>query len=133
MFSITISGRPVTMMRARVTKNGAYYKPKMKEAMMQVEEQIKCAMILQDHTVIQSACKVTITAVYQRPQKLGSGNRVIKHTAPDVDNVAKFYLDCLNRVKDFWTDDRLCADLKVTKFYGADYEKPNTTLTVEVI
>ena len=133
MFTITLSGKPVTMQRARVTRNGTYYKPEMKEAMKRVQQQMKCAMVLQGHTTIETACKVTITAVYKRPKKLGKGNRIIKHTSPDVDNVAKFYLDCLNRVVDFWTDDRLCADLRVTKWYCADYEEPYITLTVEVL
>tara|TARA_Y100000114_G_C11646562_1_gene272006 strand:+ start:77 stop:478 length:402 start_codon:yes stop_codon:yes gene_type:complete len=133
MFSITFSGKPYTMQRARVTRNGVYYKRDIKEAMLNVQRQLVCAIELQKHQEITQACKVTLTAVFKRPVRFGKGQRLRKHTSPDVDNVAKFYLDCLNRVDGFWTDDRLCADLRVTKWYCADYETPYTTLTVEVL
>jgi Holliday junction resolvase RusA-like endonuclease len=133
MFTITFAGKPHTMQRPRVTKRGTYYKQDMKQAMKTVQEQLMFAVQLQQHKEITGACKVTITAVYKRPVRLGKGNRIIKSTSPDADNIAKFYLDCLNRVNGFWTDDRLCADLRVTKWYCADYESPYCTLTVESI
>jgi Holliday junction resolvase RusA-like endonuclease len=132
MFQITISGRPQTQQRARVTRNGVYYKKEAKEAMKHTEQQMLVAMHLQHYPCIEGACRVHIEAVYARPKRLGKGFRVIKATMPDCDNIAKFYLDCLNRV-DFWTDDKLCADLRVTKFYCADYEQPHTTITIEVL
>jgi Holliday junction resolvase RusA-like endonuclease len=132
MFQVTINGQPATQARPRVTRRGVYYTKRLKDAMRQTEQELQIAMQLQNSECIKTACRVSIVACFKRPKKLGRGFRILKATQPDVDNIGKFYLDCLNRVG-FWTDDRLVSDLRVTKWYCADYEKPSVTISVEVL
>ena len=132
MFQVTIKGKPATMARPRVTRRGVYYTKTLRESMRATEQELQVAMQLQRPKFVDSACRVTIVACFKRPKKLGRGFRLLKSTQPDVDNIAKFYLDCLNRVG-FWTDDKLVADLRCTKWFCADYESPSVTLSVEVL
>jgi Holliday junction resolvase RusA-like endonuclease len=82
---------------------------------------------------IDDPVRVDIVAVTRRPQtvpkKKGTG-RYWSSVKPDVDNIAKSILDAL---KDWWSDDKLVAQLVVSKVVAAEGETPHLELRIRTL
>jgi len=82
---------------------------------------------------------VQVVAVFSRPAShYGSGKNAdkVKKSSPrscvnkkDVDNIAKFYMDCFNKI--VWCDDKQVVSLYVIKRYAATKrEQPHVRIIV---
>jgi len=81
---------------------------------------------------------VAIRFYFTRPKshfKTGKNSHVMKDTAPlwhtskpDVDNMAKFLMDSLNKI--YWKDDSYIADCWITKQYD---DKPRTEIEISLL
>jgi Holliday junction resolvase RusA-like endonuclease len=84
------------------------------------------------------ALAVAIRFYFTRPKshfKTGKNSHVMKDTAPlwhtskpDVDNMAKFLMDSLNKI--YWKDDSYIADCWITKQYD---DKPRTEIDITLL
>ena len=84
------------------------------------------------------ALAVSIRFYFTRPKshfKTGKNSHVMKDTAPlwhtskpDVDNMAKFLMDSLNKI--YWKDDSYIADCWITKQYD---DKPRTEIDITLL
>ena len=84
------------------------------------------------------ALAVAIRFYFTRPKshfKTGKNSHVMKDTAPlwhtskpDVDNMAKFLMDSLNKI--YWKDDSYIADCCITKQYD---DKPRTEIDITLL
>jgi Holliday junction resolvase RusA-like endonuclease len=81
---------------------------------------------------------VAIRFYFTRPKshfRTGKNSHVMKDTAPlwhtskpDVDNMAKFLMDSLNKI--YWKDDSYIADCWITKQYD---DKPRTEIEITLL
>lgn len=81
---------------------------------------------------------IAIRFYFTRPKshfKTGKNSHVMKDTAPlwhtskpDVDNMAKFLMDSLNKI--YWKDDSYIADCWITKQYD---DKPRTEIDITLL
>ena len=81
---------------------------------------------------------IAIRFYFTRPKshfKTGKNSHVMKDTAPlwhtskpDVDNMAKFLMDSLNKI--YWKDDSYIADCWITKQYD---DKPRTEIDISLL
>jgi Holliday junction resolvase RusA-like endonuclease len=66
---------------------------------------------------------------FQRPKSHGKSHKIIYHSnVPDIDNLAKFYLDALVKCG-VLQDDRIICSLTAKKMYAND-ELPHVLLTI---
>jgi Holliday junction resolvase RusA-like endonuclease len=126
---VFISGKTIHQKRHRhFLKNGRViiYDPSSKEK----RSIVKTLLTENDfEETINYTCSVSITVQYQRPKShygTGSNSDKLKQNAPqhpgvkpDIDNVAKAYLDILVMAKVI-RDDCLVNRLEVSKVYGKD-------------
>lgn len=129
MLQVTISGKPQSMPRPRVSKYGSYIPRSKKAALDTVIAWLKTAKELQNWTCTDQPVHVSIQFVHNRPKKLAGTGRVPKGTRPDIDNLAKFYLDALTKAG-IWTDDSLVCSLVLTDFYGTIHEKAHVVIQI---
>jgi len=83
----------------------------------------------------QTPLYVNIAFYFSRPKshfKTGKNSHVLKENAPywhtskpDVDNLAKFVMDAMNKI--YWKDDSFISSCHITKQYSA---KPNTKIQI---
>ena len=81
---------------------------------------------------------IAIRFYFTRPKshfKTGKNSHIMKDTAPlwhtskpDVDNMAKFLMDSLNKI--YWKDDSYIADCWITKQYD---DKPRTEIDISLL
>jgi len=129
---ITIEGVPIAQKRARATRKGAYisvYDPQKVEKQQvrwQVqsyyrEEPLKCPVELEVSFFL---------PIPKRSSKVKTrlmSEQEIKHTVkPDVDNLEKFLLDCLNGI--LFDDDSQIFALRCEKLYS---KEPRTVITAK--
>ena len=136
---LVIPGNPVAKARPRFYRRGRFvgtYNSQVTDegkAMLQIQQQYK-------EMLITEPVEVEIQAFFKRPNyHYGSGrNRLrLKSSAPpyclknkDVDNLAKFYLDCMNDV--VWQDDSQVVRLTVEKAWAEDRE-PKTIIKIKLL
>ena len=124
MQTITINGMPIAQARPRFVKRGKFahaYNPQETEAgkwILQAKDQVTECM--------EGPLLVSIYCFFQRPKShfgTGKNSGTLKPSAPkyclnskDVDNLAKFILDCLNGLA--YKDDKQIIDLRVRKRWG---------------
>ena len=118
MIKFFLEGTPHYQKRHRMGR-GRTYDPSSTDK-KNVEWQIKsqCNQIIFDKDVPLS---VRITAGYEPPASWAKKRKVLsvgayKMTKPDADNIAKFYLDCMNGL--VYEDDNQVAMLSVKKVYA---------------
>ncbi|SRR6266851_641834 len=139
MMRIIIDGQPVPKMRARHTLRGKFaitYDPQSAKK-KQVAQQMKLSLMhykLNDREqyeeTYQSKALVVFLTFYFLPPKSSNVNRLLwnfEHhiKKPDIDNLAKFYLDCGNDV--LWEDDYVITNLYARKLYS---ETPQTEIFI---
>ena len=130
---IIIPGKPIAKKRARFSRRGKYvvtYNDQRKE-----EEGWILLAKSQITDFFKDIVWVTLIFYMPRPKShYGTGeksarlkaNAPIYHTKkPDVDNLVKFCLDCLNGLA--WQDDSQISEMRVRKIYS---EEPRTEITI---
>jgi len=111
--SLLIDGKPCHQKRHRHGRGRTYdpSKPEKNNVIKKIKSQYRGALIDVPITLI-------ITAYYVPPKSYKMNVRSglhYKQTTPDCDNIAKFYMDAMNKV--VYADDKLVASLSVTKMY----------------
>lgn len=81
---------------------------------------------------------VSISFYFSRPKshfRTGKNTHILKENAPtwhtskpDVDNLAKFVMDSMNKI--YWKDDSIICDCWIIKQYG---DRPRTEITITPI
>jgi len=137
MITIVVPGRPIAKKRprfARVGRGIRTYSDQQAEAKMFVS-------IAQKQVKKQFAGAVSVSCLFILPRPksnygTGKNRHKLKQTAPehhtvkpDVDNLEKFVLDCLNRVA--WRDDGQVVFTMSKKIYEDEKNNPCTIITVE--
>jgi Holliday junction resolvase RusA-like endonuclease len=132
---IIIDGNPVAMPRPRFTKSGRTYYPKqVQETKDRITKAIKdCATNncwpMPDK---KQPLKVTMQFVHPRINRLRTEQRTYKTTRPDIDNIAKMYLDCCTKAE-IWHDDNQVCILSLSDHYAGIYEQAHTTIIIQEI
>ena len=131
-----IYGQPISKMRARTVKRGSYtqtYDPQTKEK-NEVHLQLLAQAIDQGFRhPTQARYRVEFEFHMSTPKSLSqSAQKILLWTQypakkPDLDNLAKFYLDAANGA--LWTDDEQIVQASILKLYS---EKPKTIIRVYV-
>ncbi len=75
--------------------------------------------------------KVCMTFVFKRLKTTKSKERTWKSVKPDIDNLAKLYLDAGNGI--LWKDDNIICELNLKKFIAGENEKPHVEITIETL
>jgi len=75
--------------------------------------------------------KVSMEFVFKKTKKDTSKERVWKSVKPDIDNLAKLYLDSGNGI--LWEDDNIICELHLKKLICADDEKPHIKIVIETL
>jgi len=126
LIKIVLPIPPTGQQRPRFTRIGRFHKAY--KSNKQKAEESKIMLLLYQYRPKQplnEALNVQIDAFLPIPQswpkwkKKAALNGEIRPTKkPDIDNLAKQVLDCMNQV--FWQDDRQIVGLMVRKFYAMD-------------
>lgn len=120
---ITLPIEPKGQQRPRFTRIGKFHKA-YKSKQQKIEESKVLAFLYQQRPQEPWSCaiKVAIKAFLPIPKswsqkkKLEALNNTLRPTKkPDIDNLAKQVLDCMNGV--FWQDDKQVVELSVAKYY----------------
>lgn len=129
---ITIPGQPVPKARARVTRAGWAYTPK-KTRLYEATVKKAAQTAMRGRDLLTGAVAVTVLAVLSIPQSWPTKKRMLALTGelqptgrPDVDNLAKSFLDASNGV--IFEDDAQVVELVATKRYGLE---PKLKVTIE--
>lgn len=132
---IIIDGNPIAMPRPRFTKNGrTYYPAKITRHKENVREAIEILIAAQDWQMAEKRVPVSVTMqfVHPRVKRLKTEQRTYKTTMPDIDNIAKMYLDCCTKAK-VWHDDSQVVILHLSDHYAGVYEEAHTTIIIKEI
>ena len=136
MIKIILTGKPYPQPRVQAGKFGSYYnkkhKVKSKETLLQIISQVNYS----GWKVSDRPIRIDITTVSPCPQRLkkqvvSTGKRLYKPTIPDIDNYAKYILDCITKSNRVWIDDNQVVELHQKDFYGAYGENPFTEITIQ--
>ena len=136
MIKIILTGKPYPQPRVQVGKFGSYYskkhKVKSKETLLQIISQVNYS----GWEVSDRPIRIDITTGSPCPQRLkkqvvSTGKRLYKPTIPDIDNYAKYILDCITKSNRVWIDDKQVVELHQKDFYGAYGENPFTEITIQ--
>lgn len=120
-----IPGKPFSWKRAR--RNGKRYfhdKPSTDER-LRVQEAFSDVACLEDPMVVVIAACYALPKQYHRKREPGVER--VKMSRPDVDNIAKFYMDALNGV--LFEDDAQVVKLVASKRYGNQDEEPHVRIS----
>ena len=123
--TLTIPGIPIAKKRHRMA-NGRSYSPQTEEERA-VQWEIK-RQLGPGFELLKGPLLISVNSFFPRPKgHYGTGRNAekLKPSAPgpelitlDCDNIAKFYLDCMNGI--VFRDDRQVVSLRVSKQYGTD-------------
>ncbi len=138
-FEIKIEGQPVaaTRPRFRRTSKGVMTHPTKKnhESSVKIKKLAKKAM--KGKEPLSGPLEVRIHAMFECPKYKHRVNNPaktsLKYNGPDVDNIAKHYMDALLASGIVANDDNLVVSLLVTKIELAQGEKPYTLVRIDEI
>jgi Holliday junction resolvase RusA-like endonuclease len=126
-----LQGQPVALPRQRFTRTGRSYKPASYMKRKEADVFILRSSHLGD--AIDGPIKMVIEFFHKRPKRLlrakDSSNPIPKDKRPDIDNLSKHVLDCMqsaNVIK----DDGLVWHLTCIDMYCAKDEEPHTQITI---
>ncbi|NIP43015.1 MAG: RusA family crossover junction endodeoxyribonuclease [Aliifodinibius sp.] len=114
---IVLPGNPIPKQRPRLSRYGKAYDPQCKEkkdTQLQLYNQWQCG-------VLKCAIGIDFKFVFHPPKSWSKKRKAAcceySHTIPcDVDNLVKFYMDCMNGI--VFHDDRQVIDITATKTYA---------------
>ena len=138
IFHITLPGKPYPQPRIKVGRFGSYY-PKGHTAKWQKSaEYLRVLADKQGWVKTDRPVQVTIDTVSKLPVKMhkrvvATGKRLYKPYRPDIDNYAKYVLDCISKAGNIWVDDNQVVVLTLRDFYGLKDEAPYTAITIQPI
>jgi len=135
ILQVIVDGNPVAMPRPRFTKHGrTYYVKGLIEIKDRIIAVIKECIVAQSWQTSQKGMplKVTMQFVHPRILRLKTEQRTYKTTRPDIDNIAKMYLDCCTRAE-VWHDDSQVVILELSDHYAGIYEQAHTTIIIQEI
>jgi len=137
MINLTILGEPKAQKRHRHVKMGNFVRQYDPSA----SDKTDFLSIVQSNAPKEPFAvplAVAIRFYFTRPKshfRTGKNSHVMKNTAPlwhtsrpDVDNMAKFLMDSLNKI--YWKDDSYIADCWITKQYD---DKPRTEIEITLL
>ena len=124
MIRIVIPGKPVAQKRPRFARRGKF----VTTYSDQETEAGRFFLLARDQVKEKLSGAIKVTALFRsiRPKShygTGKNAAIIKQGAPifhtkkpDVDNLVKFFMDCLNGLA--WDDDCQIVDIRAIKAYG---------------
>jgi len=137
MINLTILGEPKAQKRHRHVRMGSFVRQYDPSA----SDKGDFLSIVQSNAPKEPLAvplAVAIRFYFTRPKshfRTGKNSHVMKDTAPlwhtskpDVDNMAKFLMDSLNKI--YWKDDSYIADCWITKQYD---DKPRTEIEITLL
>jgi Holliday junction resolvase RusA-like endonuclease len=132
VWSNSIPGKPIQLNRPRFSKYGVFHDKKNREAKEHIID-----MILQRDPVADikphDPISVVITFVHARPKKYlrqkDTIARIPKTTKPDIDNLVKMILDCLQRTP-LLHDDKQVVMLCASDWWASKFEEPHTEIKI---
>lgn len=137
ILNLTLEGNPISQKRHRYCNRGKFiqlYNPSekdQKDIKIQIEKQLLNKTV-KDTLIFAQGCALDIQIVFYMPiQKSVSKSKrsalnLNPHICkPDLDNLAKFYLDCMSGL--VFHDDNQVSSLMLHKVYS---ENPKTTIQV---
>lgn len=101
-----------TAQMIRHTSHGTYLPKNLKQTV----EMYKAALDPYGGEFLTGPLALSVTWVYQVKDRKKWDTR--KTSVPDLDNIAKPFIDCMTR-KGFWMDDSQIVKLKLEKWYGS--------------
>lgn len=135
IFSIHIEEEPVSCPRPRVTRRGRTYMPQK-----YIDYKEKIVKLLKEELSISSwqegevrPVKLQCKFIHKRPKYLKKGERVHKATRPDLDNLLKTVLDCLQDANVIKDDSQFVVFEKIEKYYASHIEEGSTTIFVSLL
>lgn len=130
---INIKGSPIAQKRARFARRGAYVKTY--DPQSQEKEVVKALMRGQVIKKLEGPLEIEINFYFEVPKSYSKKrakaclNGDEEHTKkPDIDNLVKFYLDCMNDL--VFKDDAQVVKLVARKIYA---ETPSVEITINDI
>jgi Holliday junction resolvase RusA-like endonuclease len=131
IMKLTIHGNPIPKKRPRFARMGKFvktYNPQKKEV-----DAVRLAMKAQwKGKPLTEAVSVRLVFIMPIPKSTTKkklreilAGEVTHIKKPDLDNLVKFYFDCLNKI--VWVDDSQVTEIQACKFYG---ETPLTMISV---
>lgn len=135
ILQIIIDGHPVAMPRPRFTKTGRTYYPKgVQDTKARITQTIKDCIVAQGWQTSQKRVPISVTMQFVHPRinRLRTDQRTYKTTRPDIDNIAKMYLDCCTKAE-VWHDDSQVCILKLSDHFAGIYEEAHTTIIIQEI
>ena len=137
-FIITLPGKPYPQPRVRHGKFGIYYSNEHRDKVTATSKFLQACADLQKWEKATGPVKVTIVTVTKCPLRMNKqvvckGKRLYRPIRPDIDNYAKYILDCCGRAGNIWDDDSLVTELVQKDFYGIPEEDSYTQVTIENI
>jgi Holliday junction resolvase RusA-like endonuclease len=135
---VTLPGKPYSQPRIRVSKWGAYHPKEHVQKLKTTSKFLNESAEIQKWKKTAGPVKVTIVTVSRciikhKKQVILSGKRLYKPTRPDIDNYAKYILDCCSKAGNIWGDDSQVVQLVQKKFYGQPKEEPYTNVIIEIL
>ena len=139
MFCFNIQGEPQSEARPRARRIGkgvSIYSPKSKERKAVRKEMAFYAPPEPSEGIF----TLHIVAFFSRPNShYGRKNgqpylkniEYFKETKPDIDNIAKFYMDAMNGI--FYADDKQVVRVTAIKRYVRDEESPHVEITLREV
>ena len=137
MYTIKIPGKPMAQGRPRFSRRGgiavAYEKADTKSSKAHIQT-MALSQLPDDFQRIEGAIAVRIVAKFPCPKSKHRKREPLqaqwKSNGPDVDNIAKHYLDALLASGLLADDDRQVASLLVVKVQAAQGEPPETIIEI---
>lgn len=124
--NITIKGQPYSQKRHRTARSGHRYDPSKKD-----KKAIQKALLpIKPAKPLEGMLRVNISAYFQTPKSWSNKKQEevegdYRAKNPDVDNIAKIYLDAMNGY--IFEDDRQVVEILVLKFYSMN---PRTEIEI---
>ena len=107
----TIMQQPTAKGRPRITRSGIAFTPKKTR---NAEAEMKLRIEEQNPIRFEGPVKITALCFFEKP-KSAPKQRVFPTVKPDLDNVLKMILDCMNRR--CFDDDKQVIDIEISKRY----------------
>lgn len=132
MLNEFIKGKPKPQPRVRACVRGGHAAIYTPETAGEWRRNIEASLSRHRDKQLSGAFEVNMEFYFNRPKShygTGKNSGTLKDSAPrymttkpDIDNLAKLVLDCLNRIK-YWNDDAQVVTMKVSKSYADIFDQ----------
>ena len=125
-------GNPVSCPRPRVSRWGAFYPKKYKQAKADYSIQIRNQLNQYGFLQFSGCVQIHIEFIHKRPKAMKGESRQYKPTRPDVDNLVKSVFDALTASVAI-KDDSQIVRLSAVDLYGRRDEDPHILIEISQI